>query len=235
MDIIKIDGIEIEVVRKKIKNMNLYVLPPDGRVRITAPLRMKDSTIRNFAGSKLDWIKKHREKYLALGIQHGKKYLSGEIHSYQGKDYLLNVFCTNKKQRVELCNEKGQINLYVRENSTVEQRKKILAEWYRSRLKEQIPGLIDKWEKIMGVKVKSFGVKSMKTRWGTCNRNAGRIWINLELAKKSPKCLDYIVVHEMTHLIEKYHNKRFYSCMDRFMPDWKEARKELKNTLIITQ
>ena len=235
MGSIKVDGIEIEVVRKKIKNMHLYVLPPDGRVRITAPLRMKDSTIGNFANSKLDWIKKHREKYLAQGIHIDKNYVSGEIHYYKGKGYLLNVFYTDKKQRAEICDEKSLINLYVRENSTVEQRKKILAEWYRNQLKEQVPELIGKWEKVMGVKVKSFGIKSMKTRWGTCNRNTGRIWINLELAKNPDKFLEYIVVHEMTHLIEKYHNKRFYSCMDRIMPGWEEIRRELKNSVIITQ
>lgn len=235
MSSIKVDGIEIEVIRKKIKNMHLYVLPPDGRVRITAPLRVKDSTIRNFASLKLNWIKKHRAKYLEQKIQPEKIYASGEIHYYKGKGYLLNVIHTNKKQRAELCDEEGRINLYVRENSTAEQRKKVLTEWYRSQLKEQIPGLINKWEKIMGVKVESFGVKLMKTRWGTCNRNTGRIWINLELAKRSHKCLEYIVVHEMTHLIEKYHNKKFYSYMDMFMPGWKEIRKELKNFANIIQ
>ncbi|NLM09702.1 MAG: M48 family metallopeptidase [Clostridiaceae bacterium] len=235
MSCIKIDGIEIEVIRKNIKNMHLYVLPPDGRVRITAPVKLKDAAIRIFATSKLDWIKKHRAKYLAQKMQPEKRFESGEIHYYQGKGYILNVLHTNSKQRVEVCKEKNRINLFVREGSTMEQRKKVLTEWYRSKLKEQIPGIIEKWEKIMGVKVKSFGVKLMKTRWGTCNINTGRIWINLELAKRSDRCLEYIVVHEMTHLIEKYHNKRFYSYMNMFMPDWKEIRQELKNSSIAIQ
>jgi len=229
MGSIVIDGIEIEVIRKKIKNMNLYILPPDGRVRITAPLRMNDITVRNFAVSKLNWIKKHREKYLVQEMQSEKKFVSGEIHLYLGKEYLLNVVYTNKRQRVEICNEKGIINMYVREGSTAEKRKKILTEWYRKQLKKQIPVVIARWEKIMGVKVKNFGVKSMKTRWGTCNLSTGMIWINLELARRLPKYLEYIVVHEMTHLIERYHNKRFYSLMDMFMPEWRILRKELKN------
>ena len=136
MGSIVIDGIEIEVIRKKIKNMNLYILPPDGRVRITAPLRMNDITVRNFAVSKLNWIKKHREKYLVQEMQSEKKFVSGEIHLYLGKEYLLNVVYTNKRQRVEICNEKGIINMYVREGSTAEKRKKILTEWYRKQLKK---------------------------------------------------------------------------------------------------
>lgn len=228
MNGIIIDGIEIEVIRKNIKNMNLYILPPDGRVRITAPLKMKESTIRNFAASKLAWIKKHREKYLKHKPAE-KRYESGEVHCYLGREYLLNVIPADGKQRVEICVEEKRINMFVRGSSTPEQRKKMLDEWYRSRLKELLPGMIDKWEKIMGVKVNSFGVKLMKTRWGTCNRNTGKIWVNLDLARRDLKFLEYIVVHEMTHLIEKYHNKRFYSYMDKFMPGWKTVREELKS------
>lgn len=231
--VINIDGIDIEVIRKNIKNMHLYVLAPDGRVRITAPFRMKDSTIRSFAASKLNWIKKHRGKYQNQGIRPDKRFETGEIHYYQGRDYLLNVLNTGRRQRVEICNEKNRIDLFVREGSTLEQRKKVLTEWYRIRLKEQIPGIIEKYEKKMGVKVNGFGVKQMKTRWGTCNHSTGRIWINLELAKRDKKFLEYIVVHEMTHLIEKNHNKRFYSYMGMFMPEWKEIRKELKDSPVI--
>lgn len=235
MSNINIDGIEIEVIRKKIKNMHLYVLPPDGRVRITAPLRVKESVIRNFAVSKLNWIKKHRAKYREYKAGPLKRFVSGEIHYYQGREYFLNVIYTNNRQRVELCEEKGEINLYVRENSNAEQRKKILTEWYRNKLKERLPDLIARWEKVMGVNVRSFGVKLMKTRWGTCNPATGRIWINLELAKMAPEYLEYIVVHEMTHLIERYHNKRFYAFMDMFLPGWRKLRKELKALLVISQ
>jgi len=223
----RIEDIEIEVIKKNIKNMYIYVYKPDGRVRITVPKRIKDEDIKNFAVSKLAWIKKQLNKCQNLELQPQKEYVSGEWHYYQGRAYLLNVIYTDKKQRVEI--HKHQMDLYIREGSTREQRKKVMNEWYRSQLKGEIPKLIEKWEQIMGVKVNSFGVKLMKTKWGTCNIAAKRIWINLELAKRSPRCLEYIVVHEMAHLLERYHNKRFYTYMDQYLPDWKEIKEELKS------
>jgi len=223
----RIEDIEIEVIKKSIKNMYISVYKPDGWVRITAPKRIKDEDIWNFAVSKLGWIKKQRAKYQNIEIQPQKEYVTGEKHYFQGRAYLLNVIYTNKKQKVEIHN--NQMDLHIREDSTREQREKVMIEWYRSKLKEEIPKLIDKWEQVMGVKVNSFGVKLMKTKWGTCNTAAKRIWINLELAKKNPKCLEYIVVHEMVHLLERYHNKRFYAFMDQYLPDWKEIREELKS------
>jgi len=224
---IKIEDIDIQVIKKGIKNMYISVHKPDGWVRITAPKRMKDEDIWKFAVSKLGWIKKQRIKYQNLEIQPQKEYVTGEKHYFQGRAYLLNVIYTNKKQKVEIHN--NQMDLYIREDSTREQREKVMIEWYRSQLKEEIPKFIDKWEQVMGVKVNSFGVKQMKTKWGTCNTNAKRIWINLELAKMNPKCLEYIVVHEMVHLLERYHNKRFYAFMDKYLPGWKEIREELKS------
>lgn len=224
---IKIEDIDIQVINKGIKNMYISVHRPDGWVRITAPKRMKDEDIWKFAVSKLGWIKKQRAKYQNLEIQPQKEYITGEKHYFQGRAYLLNVIYTNKKQKVEIHN--NQMDLYIREDSTREQREKVMIEWYRSQLKEEIPKFIDKWEQVMGVKVNSFGVKQMKTKWGTCNTNAKRIWINLELAKMNPKCLEYIVVHEMVHLLERYHNKRFYAFMDKYLPGWKEIREELKS------
>ena len=223
----RIEDIEIEVIKKSIKNMYISVYKPDGWVRITAPKKMKDEDIWKFAVSKLGWIKKQRAKYQNIEIQPQKEYVTGEKHYFQGRAYLLNVIYTNKKQKVEIHN--NQMDLHIREDSTREQREKVMIEWYRSKLKEEIPKLIDKWEQVMGVKVNSFGVKLMKTKWGTCNTAAKRIWINLELAKKNPKCLEYIVVHEMVHLLERYHNKRFYAFMDQYLPDWKEIREELKS------
>lgn len=224
---IKIEDIDIQVIKKGIKNMYISVHRPDGWVRITAPKKMKDEDIWKFAVSKLGWIKKQRAKYQNLEIQPQKEYVAGERHYFQGRAYLLNVIYTNKKQKVEIHN--NQMDLYIREDSTREQREKVMIEWYRSQLKEEIPKFIDKWEQVMGVKVNSFGVKQMKTKWGTCNTNAKRIWINLELAKMNPKCLEYIVVHEMVHLLERYHNKRFYAFMDKYLPGWKEIREELKS------
>ena len=221
-----VGNIRIEVIRKKIKNLHLYVQPPDGKVKITAPIRMKDEAIRNFAISKVSWIKKHQERFHGKEREPEKEYITGEAHYYQGKPYLLNVVHTNKKQRAEI-GENNQIYLYVREGSSTEKREHIMMEWYRSELKKQIPDLIAKWENNMNVKVNSWGVKMMKTRWGTCNPKDKRIWINMELVKKDTRCLEYIVVHEMTHLLVRGHNKRFYAYMERFIPNWKDIKKEL--------
>mgnify|MGYP000141200455 CR=1 FL=1 len=221
-----IDDIQCEVIKKKIKNLYLSVHPPDGRVKIAAPLTMNDEVIRTFVISKLSWIKKQQARLEKLGREAEKEYVTGESHYFQGKAYVLNVLYTKQRQRAELINDQ-QINLYVREGCTKEQRRKIMLEWYRSELKKKIPELIGKWEKIIGTKVNFWGVKLMKTRWGTCNPTAKRIWVSLELAKKTPSCLEYILVHEMVHLLERYHNKRFYTYLDQFLPNWKEIKREL--------
>lgn len=226
MEELKIADVQIEIVKKNIKNLHLSVHPPYGRVRIAAPKTMSDEAIRVFAICKLSWIKKQRLKFQNQDRQSEREFVSGESHYFLGRRYLLNVIYTSKKQRVELI-KNNQIDLYVRENSTTEQREKVMSEWYRSFLKEQIPVIISKWEKEIGVKVNSWGVKLMKTKWGTCNIEAKRIWLNLELAKKSPRCLEYIIVHEMIHLLERNHNDRFHAHMDMFMPNWKEIKAEL--------
>ncbi|NLP37817.1 MAG: M48 family metallopeptidase [Firmicutes bacterium] len=220
-----IEDIQIEVRKKKIKNLYLSVHPPDGSVRISAPLAMSDEAIRDFALAKLDWIRKQQAKLQKQVRPEEKQYIAGENHYFQGLPYVLNVLYTGKKQRAELKN--GQIELYVRQGSTQEQREKVMREWYRSELKKLIPPLIAKWEEKIGVTVNFWGVKLMKTKWGSCNPRAKRIWFNLELAKQSPRCLEYIVVHEMVHLLERHHNKRFYAYLEKFLPDWKECREEL--------
>jgi len=224
-----IEDIRIEVVKKKIKNLRLSVHPPDGRVRIAAPYNLSDDAIHIFALSKIAWIKKHQAKCQLPDWQISNKYVTGECHFYNGQRYLLNVVYTSKKQRVEL-KANNQIDLYVGEGSSVEQRKKVMMEWYRSELKKKIPDLIVTWEKQMGVRVNSWGVKQMKTRWGTCNPSARRIWINLELAKKDHKCLEYVIVHEMVHLLERNHGRKFYEYMDLFLPDWRWIRSKLNTT-----
>lgn len=220
-----IDDIQIEVIKKKVKNLNLSVHPPDGKVKVTAPYKMNDETIENLISKKLPWIRKQQLKIKDQEWQPKKEFATGEIHYFGGEGYILNIVYASKKPMVEIKDNK--INLYVHEDSTADQRKKVMTEWYRYELKKQIPDLINKWEGKMGVRVNSWGVKIMKTRWGTCNTKAKRIWINLELAQKTPRCLEYIVVHEMTHLLEKYHNKRFYNFMDKFLPEWKEIKTEL--------
>ena len=225
MDKIIVENIEIEIYKKNIKNINLSVHPPYGDVRMSVPDRMEDESIKSYAKSKLSWIKKQRLKYKVQEKTISNKVVSGEYHSLFGKRYLLMVTETKGKQYVELINE--CIILHVRENSSQEKREKLIYEFYRTKLKESVPDYIEKWEKIIGVSVNEWGIKLMKTKWGTCNIRSKKIWINLELAKKSHRCLEYIVVHELIHLIERYHNRTFYDYMEKFLPDWKNIKKEL--------
>ena len=226
MKSIMLDNIEIEIVKKNIKNIHLSVHPPYGTVRLAVPERMDDQSINNFATSKLNWIKKQREKYKFQDNIAPVEFVSGESHCFFGSKYLLNVVETQGKQYAELKNNEF-IVLYVKPNSTAEKRRELIKELYRDNLKLIIPEYIKKWEKIIGVSVNEWGIKLMKTRWGTCNIQAKRIWINLELAKKNPICLEYIVVHELVHLLERNHNRRFYELMDKYMPDLKAIRNNL--------
>jgi predicted metal-dependent hydrolase len=205
---IKVGNISIDVVRKKIKNLHLGVYPPNGRVRIAAPLKIDDDAVRLFAISRLTWIKKQQLKFNNQDRQSERRFVSGETHYFKGKRYLLNVIYHNAAPRVKICN-KTYIDLYVREGSTEEHREKVMTEWYRKLLKLLIPELIDKWQKKMPVEVNEWGIKRIKTNWGTCTIAARRIWLNLELAKKPEHCLEYIIVHEMVHLKERKHNDRF--------------------------
>ncbi|MDF1578872.1 MAG: SprT family zinc-dependent metalloprotease [Desulfobulbales bacterium] len=228
VDRIKLGDIAVEVVRKEIKNVHLSVYPPTGRVRISAPLRMDLDTIRVFAISKLGWIKKQQARQQSQERETPREFLEKESHYFKGRRYLLKIREHNAPPRVEL--KHSHIALYVRRGTDREKMPAILDEWYRHQLKAELPAMIDRWEKIMNVRVKDFGIKKMRTRWGTCNREAARIWLNLELAKKPTECLEYIVVHEMAHLVEKTHNARFVALMDRFMPMWpvyKEALSRL--------
>lgn len=222
---IEIENITVEIRKKNIKNLHLRVSPPTGSVRISAPARMDLNIIRDFVVSKLGWIKKHQARLKNQVREAPKEFISGESHIYLGKPYLLNVIERNQPSKVVLKHE--TIELYVRPNTGLEKRKAILDKWYRQRLKELIPGLILKYEEIMKVKVSEFGVKKMKTRWGSCNVKVKRIWLNLELSKKPIECLEYLVVHEMAHLLERQHNQRFKALMDTFLPEWRIIQEEL--------
>lgn len=227
MKSIQVNEIDIEIVKKKIKNIHLSVHPPNGRVRLAVPYIMDDESIRDFALSKLSWIEKQRSKFNIIE-EVPIEFISGEIHYFLGSEYLLNVFETTGRQHIEI-KDNESINLYLRSNSTIENRQKIMTQWYRQELKNIIPKYIEKWEPIIGVKVNDWGVKRMKTRWGSCNIQAKRIWINLELAKKNLRCLEYIIVHEMVHLLERKHNNVFKAYMDKFLPNWKSIKDELNN------
>lgn len=223
---IEIGDLLIDVVQKDIKNMHLSVYPPMGRVRIAVPLNIDDETVRLYIISKLSWIKKNQRKFENQDRQSPRAFAERESHYFQGTRYLLRIREHNAPAKVEI-KTKTHIDLYIRPDTSTEQQQIILNEWYRKQLKSQIPDIIAKWEKIIGVKVGNWGVKQMKTKWGTCNIEEKRIWINLELAKKPTNCLEYIVVHEMIHLLERHHNDRFLSYIDKFIPQWKLFKEEL--------
>jgi predicted metal-dependent hydrolase len=230
---ITISDLTIDVVRKNIKNVHLGVYPPDGRVRIATPLRVSDEALRLFVISKLGWIKRQQAKFAAQERQSEREYVSGESHYFLGNRYLLTVIYQNQeggeggRPHVHLPN-KTRINLIVRPGSDTAQRERVLTEWYRQQLKEVIlPPLIEKWQAATGLHAASWQVKRMKTRWGSCNVRAKRIWLNLELAKKPVHCIEYVIVHELVHLLLPHHNDEFYAYMTKFLPKWQLYRKEL--------
>ena len=233
MQRIKVSSILVDVIKKDIKNIHLAVYPPSGRVRIAVPLKTSDESVRLFVISKISWIKKQKAKFENTERQSERKFLSRESHYYQGKRYLLNVIEQDGPAKVEIRNKKF-IDIYVKKWSTSSRHERILTEWYRKQLKEQVPALIKKWEKIVGVKTEDWGIKQMKTKWGTCNIKAKRIWLNLELIKKPEHCLEYIIVHELVHLLERNHNERFIAHMDKFLPPWRNYKKQL-NQFILPQ
>jgi predicted metal-dependent hydrolase len=224
---IEIDGIMIEVVRKDIKNLRMTVYPPDGRVRISVPLRVDDDSLRRVLVSKRAWIIRQQDRIRTQRISVRPKYASGESLYFQGVPYQLCVIERKGNTRVVLRGSKT-IELTINPRSSAARREQAIYNWYRAYLKKAIPPLISKWEKIMGVGVSEWGVKRMRTRWGSCNTRARRIWLNLELAKRPLYCLEYVIVHEMAHLLERSHNRRFKDLMDQLMPGWRSIRKELK-------
>lgn len=227
---IEVNGVEIEVVRKAIKHLRLAVYPPSGDVRMAAPLRVPDAALRLMVLEKFDWIRKQQARVMAMPVRPQLKMQTGESHYFQGQRYCLNVIeQSGKQQRVEP-GENNALHLYVRSNTSVVQREAVLNAWYREHMQREIPRLVAKWQPVMAVQVADWGVKKMKTRWGSCNIRAHRIWLNLELAKHSPQCLEYVVVHEMVHLMERYHNDRFKKFMDQFLPQWRLLKAELNQS-----
>jgi predicted metal-dependent hydrolase len=220
-----VSNIAVDLIRKDIKNIHLAVYPPAGRVRLATPNWVKDETIRLFLISKLSWIKRQQRKFAEQQRQTARQYSPRESHYLFGKRYLLNVIDDAPFAKVMAKHKK--IELYTRKDTGTVQKQRIINKWYRKELRKIIPELIEKWEQRMNVKVHDFRVKQMKTKWGTCNREAKRIWLNLELAKKPVQCLEYIIVHEMVHLLERYHNDKFLYYMNQFLPNWKALKHEL--------
>ena len=220
------ENLNIDVIRKGIKNVHLSVHPPEGRIRLAAPLSVSDDTLRLFVVSKIGWIRRQQRSFQKQERQSEREYKEKESHYFQGHRYLLRITEKDETPKVSL-KSKTHLDLQVRPNSTQEQKEKVMNDWYRSELTKHIPQLIEKWETKMGVKCNDWRIKQMKTKWGTCTIEEKRIWLNLELAKKPLHCLEYVIVHELTHLLERHHNERFYAYMNHYLPQWKNIKKEL--------
>jgi predicted metal-dependent hydrolase len=226
-----VSGLSVEVVRKAIKNLHLGVYPPHGCVRVAAPLAVNDDAIRLAVVTRLGWIKKQQTKFTTQARQTPREYVTGETHYFQGQRYRLNVVHQEGRSHVAIRN-KSIIDLFVNKSADKTQREKIFQVWYRQQIKLLVPDLLAKWETVIGVKAAEWGIKQMKTKWGTCNTQSKRIWLNLELIKKPVACLEYIIVHELVHLLEKNHNDYFITHMDAFMPLWRLRREELNRSIL---
>lgn len=222
---IEIDGITIEIHRKAIKNMHLRIYPPDGRVRVSAPMRLSLKYIRHQLEAKREWLHTQRARLQSLPVVVAPTLNTGEQHYFLGQPYALNIIENQGPPKVVL--RDNALFLNAKSGASSIEKMALLKRWYQLQMHSLIPDLIKKWQPIMGVSVADWGVKSMKTRWGSCNTRARRIWLNLVLIEKPILCLEYVLVHEMVHLLEASHNARFYQLMDRFMPEWRIHQKAL--------
>ena len=220
---IEVDGVAITVEKKKMKNIRIRVLSPTGQVKISAPHRVSREEIFKFASSEIEWIKEKQSQILKRQL----KYENGEIHYLWGNPYALQLIERNKHFK-DVFVEDDIMYLPVNlKKPSLEERRKTMIEFYRHEIKSAIPDVLEKSIAVVGREPDEWRVKNMKTRWGTCNTREKRIWINLQLAKKSPQCLDYVMIHELTHLIVPNHGSQFKAYMDKFYPDWREVRKLL--------
>ncbi len=224
-----IASIEFELLRKPIKHMRINVLPPDGLVQVVAPDSFTETAIRLAFIARIPWIKKQQKAFLQQARQSERQYVSGECHYLWGRAYRLEVIEHSGAHQVR--QGKGNyLQLWVRPRTSALNKAKVLHAFYRQQLAEEVPKLLEKWLPRMGVQLQDWRIKHMKTKWGSCNIEASRLWLNLELAKKPYTCLEYVLVHELVHLLERNHNARFMSYMDQFLPDWRE-RRELLNRM----
>lgn len=218
-------GIDIDVIYKDIKNLHIGVYPPLGRVRVAAPKRLDDEHVRLAVVQRLPWIKKQRQQLQAVERLSHREMVTGESHYVWGVRMRLKVIERPGRAHVEV--DGGRLLLYVAPSTSTEKRLQVFEQWQRHQLRERIPVLIARWEHVIGREVPRWSIRRMKTKWGSCNRESGHIWFNLELAAKHPDCLEYIVAHEMTHLLERNHGEQFTTLMDKFMPDWRARRDRL--------
>ncbi len=229
-----IAGIEVEMIRKDIKNLHLAVYPPEGRVRLAAPRDVNEKTLELFVISRLSWIRKQQRKFERQDRQSPRKYLDRETHYFLGRGYLLKTMTGEHhpgQARVRIVRKK-YIEAYLNEGEPQEAAGALLENWYRKELKIILAELVPKWEKILGVRTNKVRVRGMKTKWGSCNPETGNILINLEMAKKPMECIEYVVAHELVHLLERKHNDQFRAYLDKYLPNWSSLRSQLNEMKI---
>ncbi|MDD2229727.1 MAG: SprT family zinc-dependent metalloprotease [Candidatus Cloacimonetes bacterium] len=225
MQQIVVDKYIINVVHKKMKSIRLAINASTGQIRISAPFHISEQQIRHFVESKLAWLEKHTVAVKPTTFT-TKKYINGETHFLEGKEYQL---CLIENSAINKISIKGNATIEMRTiaGATAAKRETQMYNWYRARLEQKVNPLITYWQKVMNVQLNEWGIKKMKSRWGSCNTKAKRIWINTELAKKPDRLLEYLIVHELAHLLEASHNEVFKAYMDKFIPDWRQRRREL--------
>lgn len=231
---IEVSGIPVDIHRKAIKNLHVGVYPPNGKVRVAAPPHLDDEAVRLAIISRLSWIRSKQQDFARQERQSSREMVTGESHYFEGRRYRLDMVERLGNPRVRVVNH-TTLELKAPPDIGREGRQQILDRWYRRQLKARIPELLSCWETVVGVEVAECRVKKMKTKWGSCAIQARRIWLNLELMKKSPRCLEYILVHEMVHLLERHHNDRFRVLMDQYMPDWRLRRDELNQSPLVNE
>ena len=227
----ELGGIVFELEYKSTRALRLTVYPPDGRVKITAPAGSTPDSIGEFAASKIEWIKKHKERFRNHQAD-PKPALSGTLRNHSkvyvwGRPHELEIIERGGNPKIVI--EGEHMKMYVRPNSPKAKLQEIFNRWYRRSLKEAAPPIIKKWEAVLGIEVKKLYIRKMKSHWGSCNYQRQTLRLNSELVKRSPECLEYVIVHEMLHIIEKGHNKRFYRLLNRYIPDWKAIRKGMNS------
>lgn len=221
-----VGGLQVDVVRKPIKNLHLGVYPPNGRVRVAAPVGVSDEAVRLAVVTRMGWIKRQQAKFDAQPRQTQRAYVSGESHFFFGQRYRLNKIDGAPAGRVHIRNSR-MLDLYVRSGSDQVIRERVFQDWYRRELRTRAVPLMETWAHAFGIDLPKWGIKRMKTKWGTCNIQAKRVWLNLELVKKPPQCLEYVIVHELAHLFERNHSDRFVALLDQKLPQWRLIRDEL--------
>lgn len=225
-----VGDLPVEVVRKNCKNLHIGIYPPDGRVRVVTSPAVSNNAVRIAVATRLDWIKEQQAQFKKDDHETERGYYAGEIHYLFGKPYMLNVIYHTGAGRIEVRDD-SNLDMYIREGSDVEQRERVVVEWYRELLHDLVQPLVDKWQEIMGIEIGEWRVRRMKTMWGSCTVEDRRVWINLELTKKPPHCLEYVVAREMSHLLgnesDAENEEQLTMYLDRFLPDWRSCRDDL--------